>query len=169
MLEKPKMKLAVAGALLLLGLAALGAPASAEEFQLPGDDCANCPPPRKYDSEETVKTSRDIDRSRVINTTTVVPAGRHVKETNRLVIHQNTIRNVGVIRHNHTIIEKEVRYVRRIPIATVVEVVTQKYRVVEKPANYVAVPAGYHPVRDCYRSRRSYRTGPCGPALRVRG
>jgi hypothetical protein len=154
---------------LLLGIAALGSPAQAEDFRLPGDECANCPPPRKYDSEQVVKTSRDIDRSRVINTTTVVPVRRSVKETNRLVVHQNTIRNVGVIRHNHTIIEKEVRYVHRVPIDTVVEVITQKYRVVEKPANYIAVPAGRRPVRDCARSRRYDRGSSCGPTLRVRG
>ena len=163
------MKYAIAGVVLLLGLAALAEPAQAEDVRVPGDECINCPPPRKYDSEEVVKTSRDIDRSRVINTTTVVPVRRPVKEINRLVIHKNTIRNVGVIRHNHTIIEKEVRYVRRIPIETVVEFVTQKYRVVEKPANYIAVPVGQRPVRDCIRSKRSYRSGSCGPALRVRG
>ncbi len=37
-----------------------------------------------------------------------------VKETNSLVIRQNETRLTGVVRHNHTIIEKEVRYVRRV-------------------------------------------------------
>ena len=161
-------KHAIACALVLaLGLAAIGGSAFAED-RVPGDECVNCPPPRKYDSEEVVRTSRDIDRSRTINTTTVVPVGRRVQETNRLVIHKNQIRNVGVIRHNHTIVEKEIRYVHRIPVPTVVEYITQQYRVVEKPANYIAVPAGYRPLRDCHRTKRS-RYGSCGPALRVRG
>ena len=30
--------------------------------------CADCPPPKRYDSTEVIKTSRDVDHSRVINT-----------------------------------------------------------------------------------------------------
>ena len=56
-------------------------------------NCVDCAPKRKYDSQEVVKNVRDIDRSRVINTQTVVPVGRRVKETNHLVIHQNETRD----------------------------------------------------------------------------
>ena len=35
-------------------------------------DCANCPPPKHYDSTEVIKKSRDVDQSRVINTESVV-------------------------------------------------------------------------------------------------
>ena len=47
---------------------------------------------------------------------TVVPVGTRVSETNHLVIHKNETRHVGVIRHNRIIIEKEIRYVRRVPV-----------------------------------------------------
>jgi hypothetical protein len=128
-------------------------------------DCADCPPPRKYDSQEVVKKTRNIDRSRVINTTTVVPVGSRVKETNSLVIRENETRNIGVIQHNHTIIEKETRYVRRIPLETRVVFVTQHYRVVEQPET-VAIPVATR--RQCGRGRSYGRYGSCGP-LRVRG
>ena len=41
---------------------------------------------------------------------------RRTKETNKLIIHENETRNVGVIQHNHRIIEKEIRYVKRAPV-----------------------------------------------------
>ena len=72
--------------------------------------------PRKYDSEEVIKNTRTIDRSRDINTITEVPVRRRTRETNHLIIHENETRNVGVIQHNHKIIEKEIRYVKRAPV-----------------------------------------------------
>ena len=62
-----------------------------------------------------IRNTRTIDRSRDINTITEVPVRRRTRETNHLVIHENETRNVGVIRHNRIIIEKEIRYVRRDP------------------------------------------------------
>jgi hypothetical protein len=82
----------------------------------PARDCADCPPPRHYDNTEVVKTSRDVDQSRVINTETVVQVPPRTREINKLVIHENETRNVGVIQHNHRIIEKETRYVKRAPV-----------------------------------------------------
>ena len=63
-----------------------------------------------------VKTSRDVDQSRVINTESVIEVPPKVKEHNTLVIHENETRNVGVVQHNHNIIEKEIRYVKRAPV-----------------------------------------------------
>jgi hypothetical protein len=195
-------KLAIAGAVLVFGLAAASAPAIAAPRNA---DCIDCPvsdrydseelvkkirkikqslaneapidvragrrgyeskPPRKYDSQEVVKKVRKIDHSRVINTTTVVPVGRRIKETNRLVIHQNEIRHAGVIQHNHTIVEKETRYVRRVPVQTTVEFVTHNYRVVERP-DAVSVSVIPRRGRECSRGRPG-RYSSCGP-LRVRG
>jgi hypothetical protein len=93
------------------------APEAPADEQLPADaraaDCANCPPPRRYDSVEVVKNSRDVDQSRVINTQSVVNVPPRTKETNKLIVRENETRNVGVVQHNHTIIEKEIRYVKR--------------------------------------------------------
>ena len=111
-------------------------------------NCPDCPKPRPHDdSQEVVHTTQDVDQSRVINTQSVVPVAPRMKETNHLVIRHNTIRNVGVVRHNHTIIEKEIRYRRR-PIykrPVMVKYVTQHYQTVYKPA-IVYVPYVY-PVR----------------------
>lgn len=101
--------------------AAAPAAESATDDPLPTDlrsdsrsrDCANCPPPRKYDNVEVVKTSKDVDQSRVINTQSVVHVPPRTKETNKLIVRENETRNVGVVQHNHTIIEKEIRYVKR--------------------------------------------------------
>jgi hypothetical protein len=131
-------------------------------------DCADCAPRRKYDSQEVVKKVRNIDQSRVINTTTVVPVRTRVNETNRLVIRQNETQLTGVVQHNHTIIEKEVRYIRRIPVQTTVEFITHDYRVVERP-DTVTIPVTYRP-NGCYRPGRAYvGYGWCRPAVRVRG
>lgn len=127
------------------------------------NECADCPPPRKYDDRKVVKKVRNIDHSRVIDTYSVVPAGRRARETNRLVVHKNETRHVGVVQHNHTIVEKETRYVHRVPAVTRVEFVTRKYHVVEK-ADTVSVPVVPR-VRSC---RRHYgRYGSC--VVRVRG
>ena len=132
-------------------------------------NCADCAPKRKYDSREVKKNTRDVDRSRVINTQTVVPVGRRVKETNHLVIHQNETRETGVIQHNHTIVEKEIRYVRRVPVRTRVEVITNSYQVVERPAT-MTVPVTPVRVRGCgYGYGRDGYYGSCRPVLRVRG
>jgi hypothetical protein len=132
-------------------------------------DCADCEPRRRYDSEEVIKKIRNIDRSRVINTQTVVPVRSRVNETNHLVIRQNETQLTGVVQHNHTILEKEVRYVRRIPARTVVEFVTHDYRVVERP-DTVTVPVTLYRPNGCYRPGRAYvGYGHCRPSLRVRG
>jgi hypothetical protein len=75
--------------------------------------CADCPLPLGFDSQEVIKKVRTIDHSKVLNTVTVVPAGRRGKTTRHLVIHLTEIHHVGVIQHNHTIIEKTIRTVRR--------------------------------------------------------
>jgi len=81
---------------------------------VPSQNCPTCPQQRPhYDKVEVVKTSRDVDQSRVINTESVVHVPPRKKETNKLIIRENETRNVGVVQHNHTIIEKEVRYVKR--------------------------------------------------------
>ena len=128
--------------------------------------CKNCVAPRPhYDSQEVVRTTKDVDKSRVINTQSVVevPSGQ-VRTRNHLVIRQNTIRHVGVIRHNHTIIEKEVRYKRRAPVLrapmrrvyagpVVVNFVTQQYHTVRRPA-LVEAPHVYPRCRSCHRGLR---------------
>ena len=95
------------------------------------------------------------------------------KETNHLAIRENETRNVGVIQHNHTIIERVPRYVVRVPVVTTVSYVTQQYRVVETPAT-VTVPVSYRPARRCHGKRHSrydsrYDYDSCRPLLRVRG
>jgi hypothetical protein len=79
----------------------------------PSPACSDCPLPKGFDSQEVIKNVRTIDHSKVINTITVVPAGPRGKATRHLIIHLNETRHVGVIQHNHTIIEKTIRNVRR--------------------------------------------------------
>ena len=91
-----------------------------------------------------------------------------MKETrNHLVIRQNTIRNVGVVRHNHTIIEKEIRYKRRPAVLRVVDYVMQQYQTVYKPAivyvPYIypvrySVPHHYYPKQYHYPQHHYQRT-----------
>ena len=83
---------------------------------LPPKNCPDCAPRKHYDNVEVVKSHRDVDRSRVINTESVVEVPPRQKEYNKLIVHENETRNVGVIQHNHRIIEKEIRYVRRVPV-----------------------------------------------------
>ena len=166
------MKHALAGALLIVG--ALMAPASAQDaYQdtvqdtpqyapqaAPAQRCYDCPAPRDhYDTQETIRTTRDVDKSRVINTQSEVIAGRRVRETNHLVIRENETRNVGVVQHNHTVYEVEPRYVIRVPKITVVSYVTQRYHVVEQPA-MMTVPV---PVR---RVTVRVPAGRCAPGMR---
>ena len=132
------------------------------------DDCGDCAPRRKYDSQEVVKKVKNVDHSRVINTRTVVPERTRVKEVNHLVIHKNEIRNVGVIQHNRIIVEKEIRYVRRIPVRTTVEFVTHDYRVVER-RDSVSVPVTSYRQKSCHRGRGYGGDGSCRSVLRVRG
>ena len=132
-------------------------------------DCSDCQPRAHYDDQEVVKKVRNVDQSRVINTVTVVPAGRRVREINRLVIQNNETRHVGVVQHNHIIVEKEIRYVRRAPITTTVNFVTHNYRVVERP-DAVSIPVAPRRATPCGPGRGYGRHhGSCGPALRVRG
>jgi hypothetical protein len=130
-------------------------------------ECFDCQPRRHYDDQKVVKKVRNIDHSRVINTVTVVPAERRVRETNRLVIRKNEIRHVGVVQHNHIIVEKEVRYVRRVPVTTTVNFVTHNYRVIERPAT-VSIPVVPRRNYECGLELGRYQ-GSCGPRLRVRG
>ena len=131
-------------------------------------DCADCAPRRKYDSQQVIKKVRNVDQSRVINTRTVVPVGTRVKETNQPGHPPERDAATGVVRHNHTIIEKEVRYVRRVPVGTTVEFVTHNYRVVERP-DTITVPVTLHRPNGCYWGRDYVGYGSCRPSLRVRG
>jgi hypothetical protein len=97
-----------------------------------------------------VRSTRDIDHSRVINTQSVVqvPYKRRVRTKNHLVVRKNTTRHIGVVRHNHTVIEKEIRYVRRIPAPTMtINFVQQRYRTVYRPAT-IKVPVKIYPRRN---------------------
>src|SRR5688572_18535644 len=51
-----------------------------EPAAVPPVACENCAPPRIYDSHEVIKRIREVDHSRVINTTTVVPVYRYAPE-----------------------------------------------------------------------------------------
>ena len=153
-----------------MGLLTAATPAAAQV--MPAERCYDCPAPRGYDSEETIHTTKDVDQSQVIDTQSEVEVSRRVKETNHLVIRDNEIRNVGVIRHNHTIYQREPRYVVRVPAVTVVSLVTQRYRVIETPAT-MTVPVSVRPASRCSRGGRTDRyssTGDsCRRVLRVRG
>ena len=63
-----------------------------------------------------------------------------------------------MVQHNHVIVEKEIRYVRRIPITTTVNFVTDNYRVMERPAA-VSIPVV---------PRRNYECGWDLAAIRAR-
>jgi hypothetical protein len=183
------LKFAAAGAALVLGLTApvAAAPqnddnvdAASSRYDTPevirkiGDasrsrthGCSDCQPRRHYDDQKVVKKVRNVDHSRTINTVTVVPAGRRVRETNHLVIQNNETRHVGVVQHNHVIVEKEIRYVRRVPTTTAVNFVTHNYRVMERPAA-VSIPVAPRRNYECGLGLGRYQ-GSCRPRLRVRG
>ena len=131
-------------------------------------ECADCAPRRKYDSQEVIKKVRNVDHSRVINTRIVVPARTRYKESNHLVIHKNETRHTGVVQHNRVIVEKEIRYVRRIPVQTRVEFITHDYRAVERPDS-ITVPVRRVIGRCSDRGGLLGTYGNCGPTLRVRG
>jgi hypothetical protein len=131
--------------------------------------CPNCAPARQYDSQEVIKTTREIDHSKVIETQSVIPSKRIV-ETNHLVVHENETRHVGTVEHRHTIIEKELvltkRNVDHKTVNTVVDLVEHKYktqrvRVVEERE----LPGEVRYLRDCCERRppraiRSYGRTP---------
>jgi hypothetical protein len=73
-----------------------------------------------------------------------------VKEINKLIIHENETRNVGVIQHNHRIIEKEIRYVKRAPVyqRAVHRYAVPRYRVVQQ-VQTVLVPVATQPAQNC--------------------
>ena len=189
MVERIILKFAVAGTALVLGLTAPVAAAprnddnvdaassrydSAEVIRKIGDasrartsDCSDCQPRRHYDDQKVVKKVHNVDHSRTINTVTVVPAGRRVRETNHLVIQNNETRHIGLVQHNHVIVEKEIRYVRRVPITTTVNFVTHNYRVMERPAA-VSIPVVPRRNYECGFGLGRYH-GSCRPSLRVRG
>jgi hypothetical protein len=71
------MKHAFAVAVLIAGLIA-AVPASAQ--LLPAEKCHDCPKPREhYDTQETIRTTRDVDHSRVIETQSEAPVPRWMK------------------------------------------------------------------------------------------
>jgi hypothetical protein len=164
------MKHAFAGAVLMVGLIAAATPAAAQYAPAaPAKKCYDCPAPKVYDSQEIVRTTRDVDRSRVINTQSEVEVSRRVKETNHLIIRENEIRNVGVVQRNHTVYERVPRYVIRVPKVTVVSYVTQRYHVVDMPAT-MTVPVSIRPASRCSRGGRYSRyDDSCRRVLRFRG
>jgi hypothetical protein len=143
---------AALSALLVFGLASIATTASAGG-NYGRNDCYRCPPPKNYDSQEVVKTTKDVDHSRTIETQSVVPSKRLI-ETNHLIIHENEVRNVGTVQHNHTIIEKELvltkRNVDNKYVNTVVNLVEHKYNtqrqhVVEEKE----LPGQVRDLKDC--------------------
>jgi hypothetical protein len=147
------MKTIVASvALLAFALVGVATPAFAGDYGV-RNDCYKCPPPKNYDSQEVIKVTKDVDHSKVIETQSVVPSKR-VIETNHLIIRENETRNLGVVQHNHTIIEKELILTKRNVdtkyVNTVVNLVEHKYnterkRVVEERE----IPGVNRDLRDC--------------------
>ena len=145
-----------AAALLSVLALATAVPAIASDYK--PAPCKNCVAPRPhYDSQEVIHTTKDVDHSRVINTQSVVevPSKQPVRVHNHLVIRKNTIRHVGVVRHKHTIIEKEIRYTYKRPVVYAyarpvrINFVTQHYHVVHRPA-LVAVERPVYQCRKCH-------------------
>ena len=64
-----------------------------------------------------------------------------MREINKLVIHENETRNVGVIQHNHRIVEKETRYIKRAPV--------YRRAVPSYQVQTVFVPVVMQPVQNC--------------------
>ena len=130
-------------------------------------DCANCPLPRNYDSTEVLKQTRDIDHTRVIETQSVVPSKRLI-ETNHLIIRENETRNVGVVQHNHTIIEKELvltkRNVDTKTVNNVVNLVEHKYNTERKRVVEEREIPGENRDITCPCDRPGYGPGPGIPA-----
>ena len=115
--------------------------AAPEPAAVPPVVCENCKPPRIYDSYEVIKKIREVDHSRVINTTEVVPVYRYAPEP-----------------------PQPERRLVRVPSVTVVHFVTHQYKVIEGPvATYAEVPVVRRRAKDCSR------TGSCRRVLRVGG
>lgn len=131
-----KYVVALMGGLLAVSLVGVPTTASADGYRTNRSNCYKCPQPRPfYDSQEVLKTTKDVDHSKVIETQSVVPSKRLI-ETNHLIIRENETRNVGVVQHNHTIVEKELvltkRNVDTKTVNTVVNLVEHKYNTERK-------------------------------------
>jgi len=134
--------------------AAISTPAHAGDYRTGSNPCYyKCAPPRQYDSQEVVKTSKEVDHSKVIETQTVVPSKRLI-ETNHLVIHENETVNRGTILHKNIIIEKELvltkRNVDHKHVNKVVDLIEHKYetdrrRIVEEKE----LPGVVRDLKDC--------------------
>jgi len=151
---------AMLSAALVLGLASITSPANAGGY---GNNCYKCPKPRpNYDSQEVIKSSRDVDHSRVIETQSVVPSKRLI-ESNHLIIRENETRNIGVVQHNHTIIEKELiltkRNVDTKNVNTVVNLVEHKYNTERKRIVEERELPGEHRDITCPCPDRGYKHG----------
>jgi hypothetical protein len=113
-----------------------------------GSRCDNCPPPRRYDNQQVVKTRRDLHHTiKTVNTYEMAPAKR---------VEQGGIR-----------VRSDV---------TLVNFVVHRYRVIEAPALVDAseaqegyAPAVYRPKRACRHGRYDRYGDHCRPLLRVRG
>ena len=128
------------GALLALGLAAATPAFAGDNGSRAVNDCYKCPAPKSYDSQEVVKTSKEVDHSAVIETKSVAPS-RRVIETNHLIVREAETRNVGTIQHNHTIFEKELVLTKRNVDTKTVE----RQRIVEQRE----LPGTVRDLRDC--------------------
>ena len=116
-------------------------------------DCVNCPPPRKYDSREVIKTRRDLHRViKTINTTSMAP-----EPPAEVPVEQPAKSSPGI-------------YVR--PDVTLVNFVVHRYRVIYAPALVSASEVQDYPAPSVYRPARTCkhgRYGSCRPVLRARG
>ena len=139
------------GTLLVLGLAVTAA--SAAESYRAANGCAQCASPKKYDTQEVQKSVKEVDHSAVIETKSIAPARRLI-ETNHLVVHENETRNVGVVQHNHTVIEKELvltkRNIDNKTVNTVVNLVEHKYNTQRvREVEERELPGTVRDLRDC--------------------
>jgi hypothetical protein len=125
--------------------AAEAPPAAAPELAL--DRCDNCPPPRKYDSREVIKTRHDLHHT--------------IKTINSYEMAEPKRVERGGIRVRSDV--------------TLVNFVVHRYRVIEAPALVDASevresypPVVHRPKRLCRHGRHGSRYGACRP-LHVRG
>lgn len=125
----------------------LPTPAADAVASPPPPVCGNCPTPNRYDSQEVIRKIREIDRSRTINTTEMVPdyAPRH-----------DTPRG----------------YRLRSDV-TLVNFVVHRYRVIFAPELAPPSDGEYRPLHRAHRVACKYgkrdRYGSCRPLLRVHG
>ena len=141
------------GTLLVLGLAVTATVAKAAESYRATNGCAQCADPKKYDTQEVQKTIKEVDHSAVIESKSLAPS-RRVIETNHLIVRENETRNVGVIQHNHTVIEKELvltkRNVDNKTVNTVVNLVEHKYNTQRvREVEERELPGTVRDLRDC--------------------